>query len=406
VLLTAALAALACLAALPPPAAAFTEPGFTGAFTDFAACQANLPDLGGCLHSYITGGLIQIAHATVPISLPGDTLDLGIYPSSNRKPACEAIDVLDDAGEEGCVTSGRHGILNGPAQPVPGGLLGSLGGGQLTAVQAKLEWAPPVPPDSVFGIYGAFSFPDAGFNEAALTVPEGTALEMPVKLHLISPFLGPDCYIGSAADPVTLSLTTATTSPPLPNTPISGTPPYLTTMVAGEILLMTGMVLVDDSFSAPAATGCGFSGGGLLDAAIDQRLGLPSPAGENTIVIDAEADVTAAAALLEHGWSEEWGEPAAQQPAAPEPEPRTPPAEPSSTLTPPGPLLATAAPLLSAPLLPTPLQSKSASPALTAHRHPSCHAKSHLRHARAKRCKAHRAASPHATYTHPDRPGR
>ncbi len=314
--LAVALAALACFSALPRSASAFTEPGYTGTFQDFANCPANLHPQA-CLHTYVTGGDIQIGHADVPISLPGDTLDLAWY--GLGESACEPVDELYDAPGEACVLSPPHGIVGGPAQPVPGGLLGAVAGGELTDVQAKLEWAQDVPPDGVFGLaveQWPTTLSDAVLNEGALAEEAGTGLRLAVKIHLSGPFLGSGCYIGSASEPVTLALTTGATSPPAPNTPIRGRISPVSLNPSGQILELPAVVLVDDSFSVPAASGCG----SLIDAAIDAKLGLPSPAGENTVLIDAEAEQVGIEALLEHGWSESWGEPAALKPAAPEPE--------------------------------------------------------------------------------------
>ena len=54
----------------------------------------------------------------------------------------------------------------------------------------------------------------SGAPEAALTLP--------VRVHLENSFLGNECYVGSKAQPVDIELTTGTTSPPLPNEPITG----------------------------------------------------------------------------------------------------------------------------------------------------------------------------------------
>jgi hypothetical protein len=360
--------ACALQGALPVSASAFTEPGYTGSFADFANCPANLPRLGGCLHSYITGGVIQIGHADVPISVPGDTLDLAFY--ARKEPACEAVDELYGAPEEACVLSPPHGILNGPPQPIPGGLLGSIGDGELTDVQATLEWAQPLAPDTVFGIGGEADFPGAVLSEPRLMEEAGPGLRLSLRIHLIDPFLGPDCFLGSSSEPMTLNLTTGATSPPPPGEPLHGTFPQIYSNPTGEIFLFAGMVLVDNSFSVPAATGCGV----LMDAAIDQKLSLPSPAGENTAGIDADADQTSAEALLEHGWSEEPAEPAAQQPPTPEPAPSGPSAEPASAPVSAGSPPQAPAPHLGGPLLatpPPPLATRvHASP--TASKRPQC----------------------------------
>jgi len=396
-----ALLATVGLFALPASASAFTEPGFTGTFNDFAGCQANLPELRGCLHSFITGGVIEIGHATVPISVPGDTLDLGFYHEGSAQ--CEAIDLLDAAAAEGCVASGSHGILGGPAQPVPGGLLGSIGADEMTDVRARLEWAKEVSADSVFGVFTEAGFPDATLNEIALQEAMGVGLQLAVKVHLMNPFLGPGCYIGSASEPLTLRLTTGITSPPPPQTPITGRRPELATNDTGEIALLTELVLVDNSFSAPAATGCG----SLMDAAIDETLGLPSPAGENAVVIDAEADQASTEVLLENGWSEEWGETAAKQPPASEPETVTTTsayAEPTNDPAPaPFPPAGSSQPLAPSPL---PQLLATRPPAAKTVGRPACARHTHS-HRAPKACAKHRRDTSDARHrTSPGHPGR
>ncbi len=336
--------------------------------------------MGACLHAYLTGGEIQIGRADVPISVPGDTLDLAGY--DEGAAACEAIDALDGAPVgEACVLSPAHGLLNGPAQSVPGGLLGSIGDGELTAVRAQLEWAEPLPPDTVFGILGGDPASTV-LNSTNIISGEGVGLRLTVRVHLMNPFLGPDCYIGSQSSPVTLELTTGTTSPPPPNEPIAGRVPLISSSEEGGILDLAGLVLLDNSFAVTPATGCG----ALMDAAIDQKLGLPSPSGENTAVVDAEADQAGAEEILEHGWSEEPPEPAAQEPAAAEPQPPGPPAEPSS---PPAatPALQVSVPQLAAPLLAArpPAQAAPVHASLTANQHPTCKPRPRPRHGNAKR---------------------
>ena len=48
---------------------------------------------------------------------------------------------------------------------------------------------------------------------------------------------------------------------------------------------------MDDSFSAPAVTGCGLS---LYPPVIDSEIGLPSPAGHNTAIIGGSVEMAVA----------------------------------------------------------------------------------------------------------------
>jgi hypothetical protein len=55
------------------------------------------------------------------------------------------------------------------------------------------------------------------------------------------------------------------------------------------MLLITGGVQGDDTFAVPGAEGCGPNGDGSLDAVVNAVVGLPSPAGNNHLVLDDAA---------------------------------------------------------------------------------------------------------------------
>ena len=296
----------------------FVEPGITGRVSDFTNCPVNVivagftqfgpgEEGGGlCVHAVVVGGVVQIGHSSVAISVPGDSFDLGGTPLfEGASSACAVINLAE------CVVSPPHGLLNGPAQPVPGGLLGTVGNVQLTGVSAKLEWAAPVAPDTAFGTEGGCnsSNPLLTLSECRLvTGVSGTAVTLSVKVHLLSPFLGSHCFIGSAAHPIVIPLTTGTTSPPPPAKPIRGKPYEFG--VPGAIgtqnaLRLLGVTLVSNSFSVPAATDCGTGGGNLLDAAIDHKLGLPSAAGLNMISIKTNNEQENGFGVREGGWTGE-----------------------------------------------------------------------------------------------------
>lgn len=304
ILLAAALAALLALSLSASVASAFTEPGITGKVTDFANCPVNVlvptGEFAKCAHSYTTGGYVQIGHSSVPISVPGDTFDLGLTSEEEPTPVC----TLFGGGE--CAVSPAHGLLNGPPQPVPGGLLGTIGNIQLTNVSAKLEWATPVPGDTSFGtITQCGSNPLVTFDLCKLIgAKAGTAATLRVKIHLLSPFLGPSCFIGSASNPIVISLTAGLTSPPPPALPIRGRV-YEILVLKNSAIQLFGLVLVNNSFSVPVASGCGTSSGNLINASIDHKLGLPSAAGQNSIKVEAIGEELGSKDILEQGWTGE-----------------------------------------------------------------------------------------------------
>ena len=102
-----------------------------------------------------------------------------------------------------------------------------------------------------------------------------------MKIKLINPLLGGKCYIGSDDDPIVLHPTI-----------ISGTlafvpdpdPVRFPNTVVLEVL---DAVATDDTFSVPTATGCGPQG--VADDAINSLLGLPSPSGNNHLVLNGNS---------------------------------------------------------------------------------------------------------------------
>ena len=124
-------------------------------------------------------------------------------------------------------------------------------------------------------------------NENNLAGEIGTALKLPVKVHLENPFLGCGCYVGSSSSPLIWNLTTGTTSPPEPNKPITGTAATIEFLEEGRILESKGANLVDNAWSAPGASGCGgFLVELILDPIINAAAGVPAAAGHNTAILN------------------------------------------------------------------------------------------------------------------------
>jgi hypothetical protein len=300
-LLVAGLVSVVVLLVFVAGAWGFVEPGFTGTYADFANCPANVVN-GDCVHSVTTSGVVQIGHSVVSIAAPGDTFDMG---TGSFEGETQAVCVL--AGFSGeCAVAPPHGILNGPAQPVPASLLGTVGNLKLGPVSAKLEWATPVRSGVPFGIVTS-----CGANNLLTTFnlcevkngTPGTGITLRVKIHLLNQFLGASCFIGSAASPLVIPLTAGTTTPPPPALPLKGK--IGTVNATTESTELLGLVLVSNTFAVPAANGCGTTGGGLLDASLDHKLGLPSPAGQNAMVINGNGEEYLTENVLLNGWTGE-----------------------------------------------------------------------------------------------------
>ena len=135
-------------------------------------------------------------------------------------------------------------------------------------------------------------------SESNLLNEEGTALGLPVQVKLSNPFLGKSCYVGSYANPIDIELTSGTTEPPPPNEPIKGHAGNTESNEEGDIITIFDDSLVNNSYAAPGATGCGE--GGAADAALNAKLGLPSPAGYNDSIIDGTLKQAGAGAVRRH----------------------------------------------------------------------------------------------------------
>jgi hypothetical protein len=258
----------------------------TGEFAPFADCPLNNPAVFDCFYSLSSGGTFTIGTKTVPLKNPV-TLQGGLE--------------LLEAGGFNFVAAEDGNTLSKTPQPVPGGLLGITAptwwpqilqdlfnelviNQGLTGVTATVELAKPASSIKI--------------NLVNYLEQNGTALGLPVKVKLGNAFLGNNCYIGSNSNPININLTTGTTSPPPPNTPITGaigTPKF---NEAFTLLTLEGGRIVDNSFSAPGANGCG----GILfswavDPFVNSILGTPSPAGRNTAILEGKQQLAEATAV-------------------------------------------------------------------------------------------------------------
>jgi hypothetical protein len=262
-------AALMGLAALGIASSAVAAP--TGGYAVFAQCPIHTPGVTSCIYSPTESGYVTLGKTEVPI-VKTQVLQGGLLREEEPfvKHLAPALN-----GE----------TLTKTPQKVPGGLLGLVKCNEIsnfllriacevtfengvTGVNATTELAAPA--SSVV------------LNTAAEQLGEGTALTLPIKVHLENPLLGSSCYIGSEKEPIVLNLTTGATS----GGP-TGKPGTKSTKEEGGILVIGGTSLVSNTFTAPKATGCGLLG--LLDGVIDSKIGLPSS--KNTAVLNGKVEI-------------------------------------------------------------------------------------------------------------------
>jgi hypothetical protein len=256
-------------AMLIPASVASAAP--TGEYAEFSKCPYTNSDVFLCIYSKATSGSFTIGKKTVPV----------------KNPVVLQGGVSEDGQRFYGATDGN--TLTKSPQPVPGGLLGitaptwwpgfiqdwfnDLIQEGFTGVNATVELAEPA---------SKIKFE---FNNLLIGL-NGTAVALPVKIKLENAILGSNCYIGSNSNPIRLNFTTGETSPPPPNKPLKGSPGTFTVNPAGTILTSSNNKLVDNSFAAPGANGCGGIFSFLVDPLVNSVLGVPSPAGTNTAILE------------------------------------------------------------------------------------------------------------------------
>ena len=276
-------ATLAAMMLVPASSAS----AFTGEFARFNTCPLSNASVAFCLSAESTGGTFTVGKKTVPLVKQVNLRGGLIAPEGLAGPATFV------APTDGVVISKA-------AQPVPGGLTGVV----------APAWWPKVLRDLFNetinnGFTGVTATVELAGSASAVKVSltnylfqSGAAFSLPVKVKLDNLFLGSSCYIGSNSNPVNLNLTSGTTAPPAPNKPISGNVGEGGNFEEEKILFFKHNKLVDNSFAAPGANGCG----GILfswavDPLVDSILGTPSPAGTNTAILEGSTFLGVASAL-------------------------------------------------------------------------------------------------------------
>jgi hypothetical protein len=193
------------------------------------------------------------------------TIDIGNLDTTFRGPG-----IVDGGVNLGAAGSGKFNwaqALNGKSFTSPR---------QLLAVPVMVALGNPAgvtpPADSQVWVQAVQVAP-MGFG-----VSGGLVTVVPLAFHMENQLLGPNCWLGSASDPVTLNLTTGASGD------LTGT---IGTAVAvanhGNTIQTIGTEVVDNTFTVPGATGCG--SGGVFDSDIDTTNSLPSAPGASEAIL-------------------------------------------------------------------------------------------------------------------------
>jgi hypothetical protein len=240
-----------------------------GIFRVFSQCPTDTPGIALCTYGVLTSGEFTIGAVKIPFQ-KALILQVGDVPTGNPENGKEYFEVPARNGDS----------LSKAGFDLPGDILG-------TRVTASPEM---VVSEKNPGI----------LDFVAFAREEGTGLTLPLRLHLNNPFLGGSCYIGSESNPLQLHMTDGETHPPAGFEPLHGIRGELGNTEENEELMVyvTGVSLVDNTFSVPGAEGCG-----RFDSLIDKKLEIPNRAGDNTAVLGGTLNLaTASAAIASESW--------------------------------------------------------------------------------------------------------
>jgi hypothetical protein len=264
--------AMAAMALAALGLAGSASAALTGEFKKFEQCPWKTAGVERCMNALTTGG--EVVLGTKKVTLEKPVTIQGGYTEPNEA----------EGGYAKFFAASNGITISKASQNVPGGLLGIV---------------PPEKSPALVKLLSAFFFENAltgvtstlelakpaseiRINENHLAEGQGVVMKLPVAVHLENPFLGKSCFVGNSSSPITWEVRPDTTSPPKPNVPITGNPGELEFLEGARILKLNNVELVDNSWSAPAASGCGGILSFLVNPIINSQIGLPSAAGKNT----------------------------------------------------------------------------------------------------------------------------
>jgi len=239
-----------------------------GEYAQFAECPLNRATITDCVYSLSNGGYFTVGKKTVPLKNPV-TLQGG----------------FEGAGENIKFFGAENGdTLSKTPQPVPGGLLG------ITAPtwwpKSLQEWFNNQINEGFTGVNAivelAAPATSITLNVENIFTREGTALGLPTKIKLENAILGSNCYVGSNSNPVQINFTSGKSGS------VEGAIGEVSINEAFTIVTISGGKLVNGTFAAPGASGCGGIFSFFIDPLVNSVLGIPSASGKNAAVLEGK----------------------------------------------------------------------------------------------------------------------
>ncbi|WSQ96885.1 hypothetical protein OG735_01200 [Streptomyces sp. NBC_01210] len=268
----AALVFAAPLATVPANAAGVDQ--LNGYWSPFTRCPVDnrvmlaadgKADIASCVSSYSPSGTIKLGNLTALTS--ASELQFGVV----QHAAARTFTVVPPPG----------GAVVGAPTEIPGGLLGLVCTSGIPVVSDICRAASENGLNRVTATVESVGTP-TDFSLTSALGPGMPIVRLPVRIRLQNPLLSSECYIGSADDPIVLRLQNDS-KPAMASQRFDGDGTPNASRGAMMRFVLTESSQGDSGFAVPKAHDCGLWG--LVDLAIDLKVGLPSPAGNNSLVL-------------------------------------------------------------------------------------------------------------------------
>ena len=264
---------------------ALAKPKPPSPYAVFSDCPTSNPAVGTCLYSDTTSGSFTIGNTTVTIGSTPIIFQGGLQTSPSGYQFFDATDGNTLSQVPLTVPGGLLGLTPPSLFPLPlqGIIENAINSVNTVTATAQLVGTP-------------------SFNPVNFLTGNGSAVSLPVRIHLSNPFLGSGCYIGSSSDPVTLDLTTGTTSPPASVAPLTGSHGTLTALHDGGLIEASNVLIVGNTFAVPGASGCGGLLSALVDPVVDLKTGIPAAPGVSSASLAGSSALASAKLVKKAGY--------------------------------------------------------------------------------------------------------
>jgi len=254
------------------PAGSASAQTLNGLWEPFTRCPVDAPPL------LATDG-VSADPLCVAATSPNGEIKLGNTTAATGASNLQIAGVAS-AGVVSPIVQPETGALVAEPANVPGGLLGLMCPSDIPLVSELCATITEGELNRVTATVAMAGEP-SDFSTTAGLQQGRPIVTLPVKVNLDHPLLAPDCAIGSEADPILLkpaNITRPTGGSARADLDGTPNPTGLLTRIA------TAATQGDSTFAAPGAQNCGLFG--LIDQAINLQQGLPSPSGNNYVILN------------------------------------------------------------------------------------------------------------------------